>query len=97
MLQQLLTVLLTITNNLFGGALLVSIFVFPYFVLRIVKEKYSKVTNVKKTQRPMYIETKQYKLCKGKLGVGAVGFLMTKNLLKKNIIKASIDSSAKGV
>ena len=45
----------------------------------------------------MYIETKQYKLCKGKLGVGTVGFLMTKNLLKKNIIKASIDSSAKGV
>ena len=55
------------------------------------------MTNVKKTQRPMYIETKQYKLCKGKLGVGAVRFLMTKNLLKKNTIKASIDSSAKGV
>ena len=31
----------------------------------------------------MYIETKQYKLCKGKLGVGEVRFLMTKNLLKK--------------
>ena len=55
------------------------------------------MTNVKKTQRPMYIETKQCKLCKGKLGAGAVGFLMAKNLLKKNIIKASIDSSAKGV
>ena len=53
------------------------------------------MTNVKKTQRPMYIETKHYKLFKGKWGGG--GVLMAKNLLKKNIIKASIDSSAKGV
>lgn len=47
----------------------------------------------------MYIETKHYKLCKEKWerGRGVVGFLMAKNLLMKNIIKALIDSSAKGV
>ena len=42
MLQQLLL------SKHFFGALLVSIFVFPYLVLRVVRERYLKETNVKK-------------------------------------------------
>ena len=73
---------------------------FPYLVLRVVRERYLKVTNVKKkpsdpnTSRQNTINSVRGN---GGGGGGGGGVLMAKNLLKKNIIKALIGSSVKGI
>ena len=73
---------------------------FPYLVLRVVRERYLKETNVKKkpsdpnTSRQNTINSVRGS---GGGGGGAGGVLMANNLLKKNIIKALIGSSVKGI
>ena len=89
MLQQLLL------SKHFFGALLVSIFVFPYLVLRVVRERYLKETNVKK--KPSDPNTSRQNTINSVRGSGGGGVLMARNLLKKNIIKALIGSSVKGI
>ena len=68
---------------------------FPYLVLRVVRERYLKVTNVKK--KPSDPNTSRQNTINSVRGSGAGGVLMAKNLLKKNIIKALIGSSVKGL
>ena len=70
---------------------------FPYLVLRVVRERYLKETNVKK--KPSDPNTSRQNTINSVRGSGGGGggVLMAKNLLKKNIIKALIGSSVKGI
>lgn len=69
---------------------------FPYLVLRVVRERYLKETNVKK--KPSDPNTSRQNTINSVRGNGGGGgVLMAKNLLKKNIIKALIGSSVKGI
>ena len=70
---------------------------FPYLVLRVVRERYLKETNVKK--KPSDLNTSRQNTINSVRGSGGGGGggLMAKNLLKKNIIKALIGSSVKGI
>lgn len=71
---------------------------FPYLVLRVVRERYLKETNVKKKPSdPNTSRQNTINSVRGFGGVGGGGVLMAKNLLKKNIIKALIGSSVKGI
>lgn len=67
---------------------------FPYLVLRVVRERYLKETNV--TKKPSDPNTSRQNTINSVRGSGG-GVLMAKNLLKKNIIKALIGSSVKGI
>ena len=69
---------------------------FPYLVLRVVRERYLKETNVKK--KPSDPNTSRQNTINSVRGSGGGGgVLIAKNLLKKNIIKALIGSSVKGI
>ena len=69
---------------------------FPYLVLRVVRERYLKETNVKK--KPSDLNTSRQNTINSVRGSGGGGgVIMAKNLLKKNIIKALIGSSVKGI
>lgn len=69
---------------------------FPYLVLRVLRERYLKETNVKKKRSdPNTSRQNTINSVRGSGGGG--GVLMVKNLLKKNIIKALIGSSVKGI
>ena len=69
---------------------------FPYLVLRVVRERYLKETNVKK--KPSDPSTSRQNTINSVRGSGGGGgVLMANNLLKKNIIKALIGSSVKGI
>ena len=59
---------------------------FPYLVLRVVRERYLKETNVKK--KPSDPNTSRQNTKNSVRGSVEGGVLMAKNLLKKNIIKA---------
>ena len=71
---------------------------FPYLVLRVVRERYLKETNVKKKPSdPSTSRQNTINSVRGSGGGGGGGVLIAKNLLKKNIIKALIGSSVKGI